>query len=213
MWDFRTWSPKGDRVQNQHYKTAPNAAIADLPIDAVAAKDCSLFVWVTFPTMGQFFSVLAQSGGELWGGFQYKTAGFVWVKSCRASNKWHRGNGKSATQANSELCLYFSRGKPARLSAGVSQIFSDYLPSDFIGLGLPVIPAFREPITHISPVTRHSEKPAGIYEQIEKLFPPPYLRLFARSKRPGWVSLGNELTGNDIREDIAIWADKESLNE
>ena len=38
----------------------------------------------------------------------------------------------------------------------------------------------------------HSRKPVDLYEYAES-FPGPYLELFARSKRIGWTSWGNEV--------------------
>jgi N6-adenosine-specific RNA methylase IME4 len=44
-----------------------------------------------------------------------------------------------------------------------------------------------------APRTRHSEKPAGFYELIERMYPDqPKLELFARKTRPGWSAWGNE---------------------
>ena len=49
-------------------------AIKALPVSTIAAKDCSLFLWITFPCMREAFSVI-----DAWG-FTYKTVAFVWVK-------------------------------------------------------------------------------------------------------------------------------------
>lgn len=40
---------------------------------------------------------------------------------------------------------------------------------------------------------QHSAKPGRMYEKIEKVSPAPYLELFARRQREGWVSWGNEI--------------------
>jgi N6-adenosine-specific RNA methylase IME4 len=42
-------------------------------------------------------------------------------------------------------------------------------------------------------VGRHSEKPEEAYELIESRSKGPYLEVFARSGREGWVSWGNEV--------------------
>lgn len=43
-------------------------------------------------------------------------------------------------------------------------------------------------------VRRHSQKPEIMYKIIEKMYPKgKYLELFARNKRDGWTSWGNEL--------------------
>jgi len=42
--------------------------------------------------------------------------------------------------------------------------------------------------------TKHSEKPAIVYDIIERMFPEGnYLELFARKEHPGWTSWGNEV--------------------
>ena len=45
----------------------------------------------------------------------------------------------------------------------------------------------------VAPVREHSRKPDEIYDQIEALWPGPYVELFARHQREGWFSWGNEL--------------------
>ncbi len=46
-------------------------------------------------------------------------------------------------------------------------------------------------------IRKHSQKPDEVYEIIEKISPKPYLELFARNKRNGWDTWGNEVE-NDI---------------
>lgn len=55
-----------------------------------------------------------------------------------------------------------------------------------------------------SPRMRHSEKPPFLHEICEKFFPGPYLELFGRRSRQGWMVLGNEAPedGSDIRESL-----------
>lgn len=45
----------------------------------------------------------------------------------------------------------------------------------------------------IFPRQDHSHKPEEVYDIIERVSPGPYLELFARRKRPGWDSWGNEI--------------------
>ena len=49
------------------------------------------------------------------------------------------------------------------------------------------------------PRGRHSAKPEEFFALVERLSPGPYLELFARQKRDGWSSWGNE-----VESDIAI---------
>jgi N6-adenosine-specific RNA methylase IME4 len=45
----------------------------------------------------------------------------------------------------------------------------------------------------LAPVGEHSEKPEEVRRRIERLFPGPYLELFARKPVPGWTTWGNEI--------------------
>jgi N6-adenosine-specific RNA methylase IME4 len=47
----------------------------------------------------------------------------------------------------------------------------------------------------------HSTKPEVFQDHVEQYFPGPYVELFARRNRPGWVCLGDECPGDggDIR--------------
>ena len=45
--------------------------------------------------------------------------------------------------------------------------------------------------------TKHSKKPECAYEMIEDMFPnATKIELFARNKRDGWMSWGNEVEGS-----------------
>lgn len=43
------------------------------------------------------------------------------------------------------------------------------------------------------PRGRHSQKPEGFYDLVERISPGPYLELFARRRRIGWDVWGNEV--------------------
>ena len=55
-------------------------------------------------------------------------------------------------------------------------------------------------------VRKHSQKPEELFKMIEpsldKFDLNPRLEMFARDKRIGWYSIGNEITGNDIQVDL-----------
>jgi N6-adenosine-specific RNA methylase IME4 len=107
---------------------------------------------------------------EAWG-FKYKTVGFVWVKE-RSCGRLHFGMGKW-TRANTEVCLLATKGKPRRIAANVRQVI-------------------------ISPLREHSRKPDEIYPRIERLISGPFCELFARHRRPGWASWGDELPCEEV---------------
>lgn len=99
-------------------------------------------------------------------GFTYKTMGFVWAKTNKTNLGFFQGLGYW-TRANPEYCLLATKGKPKRISNDVNTL---------------VVSDRRE----------HSRKPDEMYAHIEKLLDGPYIELFARNKKDGWDSWGNQ---------------------
>ncbi len=115
-WSYRVWTKKGmGRTAESHYPTMHLKDICALPVGDLAAKDCALFLWVTFPNLQDAFSVL-----NAWG-FTYKTVAFVWIKQNRKKPSLFWGLGHW-TRANAELCLLATKGSPKRESAAVHQV-------------------------------------------------------------------------------------------
>jgi N6-adenosine-specific RNA methylase IME4 len=102
---------------------------------------------------------------EAWG-FTYKTVGFTWAKTNRKSEGFFTGLGYW-TRSNAEFCLLATKGSPKRVSKSVSSLV-------------------------VAPRREHSRKP-DLYDEIESLLEGPYIELFARTKRTGWSSWGNEV--------------------
>ncbi len=110
-------------------------------------------------------------------GFSYKTVAFNWVKKNKKSDSWFWGLGYW-TRSNSELCLLATKGRPARNSRSVHQICDER-------------------------VMQHSKKPPEIRDKIVELCGDvPRIELFARETCDGWVSVGDEIDGSDIRDAI-----------
>ena len=61
--------------------------IRNLPVRELADKNCILFMWVTFPTLREAFSVI-----DAWG-FTYKTVAFAWVKQNKKTSSLFWGMG------------------------------------------------------------------------------------------------------------------------
>jgi N6-adenosine-specific RNA methylase IME4 len=173
-WEYTTYSEDTGqgRSAEAHYPTMSAGDIASLPVGDLAADDCALFMWATWPTIQQAFAV-----GTAWG-FEYKTCAFTWAKVKKGlapdthlrlndDSNWHMGMG-FWTRANSEVCLLFVKGSPKRQNADVRQLI-------------------------VASVRKHSQKPDEQYERIERLVKGPYLELFAREKREGWFAWGNEV--------------------
>jgi N6-adenosine-specific RNA methylase IME4 len=171
-WAYKTWSgdslpARASGVADAHYQTMPIKDICVLPVSEVAAPDCALFVWVTWPTLLDALALI-----EAWG-FEYKTCAFSWVKADARQPEFfndditpYMGLGYW-TRANSEVCLLATRGKPKRLNADVRQAI-------------------------VEPRRQHSRKPDCVPARIERLVAGPYLELFARTTRPGWTVWGNQ---------------------
>ena len=115
-WSFRHYSDKGKgRAPDNYYKCQNLQDIKDLPIADLAADNCVLFMWVTYPFLQKGFEVL-----KAWG-FEYKTVGFTWVKKNKKADSWFWGMGYW-TRSNAEICIIATKGKITRQSSSVHQI-------------------------------------------------------------------------------------------
>ena len=171
-WKFKAYSNKGkQRSAERYYRTwLPERILAMAPlIKQLAAPDCALVLWAVWPDHPLAFELIKACD------FEYKTVGFVWVKTTKNAEAialdgkgLHTGEGLTGTRSNTEVCLLATRGSPLRLSADVHQVV-------------------------IAPVGEHSEKPDEVYRRICRVYPGPYLELFARKPRENWMVWGNEL--------------------
>lgn len=168
-WHYRVWAEnsQNNRIASAKYKVMGTDDIAAMPVSELAADDCVLFVWITWPQLPDALRVI-----EAWG-FTYKTCAFSWMKANARQLELLRDDVDAQvglgywTRANSEVCLLATRGNPKRLRADVRQ-------------GI------------IEPRREHSRKPDCVPGRIERLVAGPYLELFARTRRPGWDCWGNE---------------------
>jgi N6-adenosine-specific RNA methylase IME4 len=100
--------------------------------------------------------------------------GFVWLKTYPSTEVITLDGGGlfvgmgHHTRANTEDCLIAIHGSPERRNKDVHQVI-------------------------IAPVSKHSAKPEEARRRIERLYPGPYLELFARQPREGWNVWGNEI--------------------
>jgi N6-adenosine-specific RNA methylase IME4 len=172
-WHFKVYSLnpatyKHVRHSSWHYQTMDINDIMALPVANLAAPDAVLFLWFSWPQLEDALKTITA-----WG-FVYKTCAFAWMKADASQIEMFRDDYDVQiglgywTRANSEVCLLATRGKPKRDHADVRQ-------------GI------------IEPRRDHSRKPDCVYERIERLVAGPYCELFARQRRPGWDSWGNEL--------------------
>ena len=145
------------------YPTMTLDELQALPVGELASPNAALFLWCCWPSIFRDVPALLQA----WG-FSYRACAFVWVKANRGGAGFFQGLGYY-TRANTEPCLLAVRGSMPVAARNVAQVI-------------------------YSPRRRHSQKPAEQYDKIERLYPGrQYLELFAREKRPGWASWGNEI--------------------
>jgi len=186
-WKHSCWSGQSSRVADAHYPVMSTQEICDMRpfIDTLSSDSCALFLWAVPPMMPDAFRVI-----EAWG-FRYISFGLAWLKTTQntlsprdqlaALDKGRplitlgddvltvaTGMGMY-TRANMEPCLLAVRGKMPVARHDVSQVI-------------------------IAPRTKHSTKPAEQYSRIERLYPEARrIELFARKRRRGWRSWGNEI--------------------
>jgi N6-adenosine-specific RNA methylase IME4 len=77
------------------------------------------------------------------------------------------------TRSNAEICVLATKGSPSRLANDVHQVVT-------------------------AAVGEHSAKPEEVRDRIERLFPGPYLELYARMPAPNWTVWGNEIPRADF---------------
>jgi N6-adenosine-specific RNA methylase IME4 len=165
-WPWETWGGDSGKIQSacdNHYGTSALDEIMKLPIAHLAADDCALLMWCTWPhiSIGTHIKVI-----EAWG-FRPCTLAFDWIKQNPRRDGLHTGMGYY-TRSNAEPCLLAVRGSPVRLATNVHQVV-------------------------IAPVGEHSAKPEEVRRRIERLFPGPYLELNGRKPVSGWTVWGNEI--------------------
>lgn len=116
-WSFKTYSKKGKEKKSadNHYNCMSIQDIYNLPVGAIAAENCVLFLWVTMPMLQDGLETIKR-----WG-FTYKTCAFNWVKKNKKSDSFFWGLGYW-TRSNSEICLLATKGNPKRISKSVHQV-------------------------------------------------------------------------------------------
>ncbi len=163
-WQFnnRTGKIAPEHKRLNRYSTLTLPEIKCLPIDQVSDETSHLYLWVPNALLPEGLDVM-----KAWG-FEYKT-NIVWEKVRKDGYPDGRGVGFYFRNVT-ELILFGVKGKNARtLQPGRTQV--NLLRTQK-----------RE----------HSRKPDEIFNIIESCSPGPYLEMFARGKRPGWVLWGDQ---------------------
>lgn len=163
-WRFvnRTGKVSPEHRRLARYGTMTTGDICDMPVSEILSPVAHCYLWVPNALLPDGLKVL-----NAWG-FEYKS-NIVWHKIRRDGGSDGRGVGFYFRNVT-ELVLFGVRGKNARTFA--------------LGRTQVNLMATRK--------REHSRKPDELYPIIEGCSPGPHLELFARGKRKGWSSWGNQ---------------------
>lgn len=180
-WSYEMRSDKGyAKAPEANYQTMPLAEIKALPVEALAARDCVLWLWAVNPQLPQALEVLAA-----WG-FTFKTAG-TWLKRS-TRGKVSFGTGYILRSSN-EPFLIGTRGAPKTTRGTRSSVITH--DARFHGPWEDVWP--NGTVTIEATAREHSRKPNEAYRACEALMPDVQrLDLFSRTDRDGWTAWGDE---------------------
>lgn len=167
-WAFENYSSAGEaKSASQHYETMPTP-------DIIALREPLNLDWICAPdcilVMWSTWSMLARGDAHaVMAGWGFKcVSGGAWFKSTK-HDKDSMGLGY-IFRDSCEPFLVGTRGEPKRRVKNVRN-------------------GFR------AKVSQHSAKPEYLHRALERMYPGPYLELFARGRRPGWISWGLEVDG------------------
>lgn len=163
-WRFvnRTGKMAPEHRRLHRYQTMELADIKALPVGDICDEPAHLYLWVPNALLDEGLGVM-----KAWG-FTYKS-NIVWHKVRKDGGPDGRGTGFYFRNVT-EIILFGTRGKNARTG-----------------------PAGRSQVNILSTRKReHSRKPDEQYHLIESCSPGPHLELFARGRRPGWTSWGDQ---------------------
>lgn len=163
-WQFqnRTGKVAPEHKRLSRYGTLKLEEIRTLPVVEASTEIAHLYLWVPNALLPEGLEVM-----RAWG-FQYKS-NIVWHKLRKDGGSDGRGVGFYFRNV-SELLLFGTRGKNAR-----------------------TLPPGRTQVNYIGTRKReHSRKPDEQYRLIESCSWGPFLELFGRGQRKGWVTWGNQ---------------------
>jgi len=192
--EFKVWSGKGitSRAAATKYELMTwndMIAMGELVRRIADRRGCVVLPWIFPPTRRQQEALF-----DAWG-LRYATKAFCWAKlDSKSPMSFKIGMGYH-TRSNSEDVDLWCWGRPERQDKSVRQLM---LTLEDMAPDVPTL---------IGKVGEHSEKPPIFYEACETIWAGPRVELFARQTRPGWVTLGADIDGWDIRAALNALAD------
>ena len=166
--ELQPWSHRRDN--ERHYRTMSFEELKALPIRELAAPSgCHVFLWTSGPYYARSLELI-----EAWR-FKFSTRCFTWVKtkpswdgeSPLALDDFHMITGHTVRH-QTEQVLLARCGNCRRKAKDVRELI-------------------------FAPRREHSRKPDEFFRRVERYCDGPYLELFARERRSGWDSWGDEV--------------------
>lgn len=150
-------------VSDWTYEPMPLDDIKSIPVGEWAHKDAHLYLWTTNAFMAEAYEV-----ATAWG-FTPKTI-ITW-------GKVKKGDPTTPSMKSG----YYFRGATEH--------------AIFATRGVLPKPQVAIPTLYLHPrIATHSSKPEAFYtDVVERVSPGPYLEMFARTERPGWVARGDQV--------------------
>jgi N6-adenosine-specific RNA methylase IME4 len=162
QFDNRTGKVAPEHKRLARYGTLRLPDIMKMPVAELTGDSAHLYLWVPNAMLPEGLEVM-----RAWG-FNYKS-NIVWHKVRKDGGPDGRGVG-FYFRNTTELILFGIRGKNARTLA----------------------PGRRQVNIIKTQKREHSRKPDELYDLIESCSPGPYLELFARGPRKGWIVWGDQ---------------------
>lgn len=188
-WSFGDALPGGGRGSIKHYACMSVIDVCNFLPDLIMrgevppiADDAVLFLWRVASQQREALAV-----ARAWG-FGDPTSEIPWVKTGHVTDDdsmqisefdpvTQLGMGRTVRNCH-EVALLCRRGKPVRQSASERSVI-------------------------FAPRGEHSAKPEKFYALVQRLYKGPYVELFGRRRREGWLVLGDELPPITDRQETA----------
>lgn len=191
------------------YSTMSIDELKQINVGDYCKKDAYLFMWTTFPLLEESFDVL-----RAWG-FNYSTAGFIWVK--RNKNHWQN----VALSLRRAFRAKFAGQKTVKVSEVMSFLQAEEVKQAskdrwFWGMGSHtranaeiVLIGIRGKPKRASKgihqvleelVGAHSVKPDEVYDRLNAFMGDDAIKfdMFTRQNREGYLSLGDQVGKTDF---------------
>lgn len=204
-WEHDNYGMAKHGAAKANYSESPLQVLSRIPVADFAEKACALLLWCTGP---QAADGVHHELMKAWG-FRCRTKAFTWVKvrpECRACGHDFYEHEQSLHDLPGPCgerecrCSGFS----ARSYAGTGNYTMGGVEDVWLGIrgsGLSkarLVKDVRNIVMAPPPCypgtrrTRHSAKPEQVQDRIERLWPGPFLELFATRQREGWDCWGTE---------------------